>query len=193
MRKPDPYDDLNWYRPSRYELDRLAKIEVSYAADGAIEMTDTSLAKWAPTEQQESFLENLLEDEDCKLSISDAIQATGGTMKDVRRWCRREPEFMALFKARVKEQFEVAEVGADLTVAGAAAGILTPTYHVRWGIEKMMSIRDFLHRSEIRFLTINQQFNLGPQADQDDEALMRVVNAGNEIAAKSITQIIEGR
>ena len=186
-------DALDGYSPSGGEYRRLAQIEVSHASDGATELMDTSRKKWKPSEQQKFFLDHLLEDEDCKLSIRDAVCAAGGTVRDVKRWCRREPEFLALFKERVRERFEVAELGADLTVVGAAEGDLVPTRSVRWGIESMMKIREFLHKSEIRFLQINQQFNLGPQADHDDEALMRVINAGNEIAAKTIAQVIEGR
>jgi hypothetical protein len=38
---------------------------------------------------------------------------------------------------------------------------------------------------------INQQFNMGPTADQDDEDLMRVINDAGDIAAKTIGAVIE--
>ena len=181
MKDPD-------FRPSRNESLRLAEVDASYAADGTVEIIDNSLEKWEPTEQQESFLEHLLDNEECKLSMYLAVHAADGTMRLLNEWCRTQPQFLALFKDRVQERFEIAEIGADLTVVGAAAGELKPTRDEKWGVEQIGKIKDFLHKKEIRYIQINQQFNMGSSIDQDDEELQRVIDAGAETIQRAITQ-----
>ena len=179
-------DGLENYRPSRYERERLAEIDVVQASDGAIELIDNNLAEWHPSEEQQLFLDNLLGEGKTKLMMPESAQAIGCNMRDVARWCRREPEFMAYFKEAAKERFELAEIGADFTVAGAASGDIRPTRDVKWGVEQISKIRDFLHKREVRFIQINQIFNQGPQADQDDEALEKIINAAGNFTQKVI-------
>ena len=188
MAKKKVFDptDLSGYKPSRLEMKRLEEIQVTHVPDGSIELQDSSSVKWSPSEKQTAFLEHLLDEDTNTHSLPESAEATDCKMKDIKRWCRREPEFLALFKERVKERFELGEAVSDLVVLGAAEGRIQPTKNQRWGIEQISKIRSFIHQREVRFLQINQQFNMGPQADMDDEALLRVINAGSETAKNII-------
>ena len=179
------------YRPSRVERKRLEQFEITHAGDGTQQIVDMSTDPWEPTERQISFLENLLDDEDCKLDLFLAMKSVDGTKRELNQWCRAEPRFLMLFRERVRERFEIAELGADLTVVGAASGELEPSKHERWGVNAIIKIKEFLDKKEMRFIQINQ-FNIGVSADMDDERLLKVINEGSAIASSTIAQVIEG-
>ncbi len=108
-----------------------------------------------------------------------------GKRSDLKRWCRLEPGFLILFKEKVKEQLDLSSLTADLTVAGTVDGDIKPTRDQKWAIGALLKVREFVHKKEIRFLQINQQFNfIG--GDASDEDLQRIINAGNATAQKAI-------
>ncbi len=182
---------IDGYRPSRVETLRLKQVEVSETVDGT-DIVDHSEDKWAPTAQQESFLEHLFDDPDCKLSLYHAIHAADGTMQLLNQWCRQQPPFLFHLKDLVSERFALSEVGADLTVAASADGDMEPSKHQRWGVEQIGKIREFLNRKEMRFIQINQQINIGVNADMTDESLEKVISDAGNIATKTASRAIEG-
>jgi len=178
------------YRPSYFEQKRLAEFEVQQTEEET-QIIDHSQDKWEPTEKQEQFLEHLLDDKDCKLSLYHAIKAVDGTMRELNRWCRQQPQFLALFRERVQERLNLAELGGDLTVIGAAEGTLQPTRNEKWGIQALLKVREFLHKKEIRLIQINQQFNFGVNMDMSDEQLQRIIGE-NSPQNSGGSEILEG-
>lgn len=189
---------LEGYRPSRAERVHMSQFDIVDTVDGEIEITTDNPEQWEPSERQLSFLRNLFDrvpvdlmdsdgEPDCNLSLSAAMRALEpqGTSTELKRWCRLEPGFLVLFKEKVKEQLDISSLGADLTVAGAADGAIRPTLDQKWAIGALLKVREFVHRKEIRFLQINQQFNfIGGDASNED--LQRIINAGSNTAQKAI-------
>jgi hypothetical protein len=166
----------------------LAQVDIVHSPDGSIDIVDNTPTKWEPSDKQTAFLEHLLDSESGNMRPAEAMQAVKGTMRELKCWCRREPEFLALFKQRAIERFEVSDLIADLTIAASLEGGKLPTQAVRWGIQARMKTRDFIHRQEIRYIQINQHFNVGPQADDDDEALQKVIDAASQTVQGAIAQ-----
>ncbi len=178
--------------PSDVEHRRFEQIDIkANLEDDSVTVTDRAIAPFKPTEEQLLFLERKFWDWEYSYSTQKALDSVGCTKHAWKKWMR-DPGFIALYQEEKEQRGVLIVENAKELVVRALESDYNPARDKKWAAEIVLRNDLEDRKMNIRFVQINQ-FNLGPQADHDDDALLRVINAGNEIAAKTITQVIEGR
>ncbi len=196
--KPDkePFD-RSGFRPARgepthLERKRMAQTEfVVSPDDGAVTIVDHAEIPFQPTEEQELFLERRFWDWDYSYSVQKALAAAGCTKGDWRHWMR-DPGFHALYMEQKKERGAlILDNAQELTVRALEHGY-EPSKDEKWAVDLIIKNQREDEKMNLRFVQINQQFNIGGVSmDMDDEQLQKVIDGAGATATNTVKAALE--
>ncbi len=171
---------------SRAELTRLAQTTLDVAPDGSTTIIDHAETPFVPTEQQAEFLNLRFWDWDYSYSVQKALEAVDCTKGDWRYWMR-DPGFHALYVEQKKERGVLILDNAQEMTARALEHGYKPSKDEKWAVDLIIKNQREDEKMNLKFVQINQQFNIGGVSmDMDDEQLQKVIQGAGATAKAAI-------